>query len=360
MDLKLATWNVEWMVSLFGAAWTGWDGTMPDRFPGASLGTIRLAPIADVPALAARIAGVIRAVDPDILCIQEGPPREEQMQHFVDAVLGGGWRVFGSNRRWQRLYLLVRDGLADRVSVDDFDDVAVRARWLDQPYYPWGRIAADDRGLQDAYRRPLAFLVRPGGPDGPVLHGLNVHTKSKFSKLKSPEQWENRDPEAVLDALLQRQKLSAEIRMVRRYVEGLIAARGPNTNICVLGDFNDGPAASLLEREFLIHNIVDELAGTLLAPDSRLVHGMNPAELATAHSVTFRNPLEGGALVRELIDHVMISVPLEDGSAGLGFDKGACVVETAAWDAGTDLSAPDGDRMRHASDHMPVSALITV
>ena len=159
------------------------------------------------------------------------------------------------------------------------------------------------------------------------------------------------------DALLQRQKLSAEIQMVRRYVETLIAAEGPNTNVCVLGDFNDGPAASLLEREFLIHNIVDELAGTLLNPQSRLVHGMNDAALRSSFTTMFHNPLKNGELTQELIDHIMISVPLLEGSAGLTFDQGDCVVETDAYTAEVDDGFDDDDRMHLPSDHLPVSAV---
>lgn len=359
MDFKIATWNVEWMISLFGGRWNDWDGTIPASFAGGFLGSIELAAISDVPSLAARIAAVIQAVGPDFLCIQEGPPREEQMQLFVDDFLGGGYHVFGSNRRSQRLYLLVKNGREGMVEVQDWDEDVFKARWNDQPFYPWGAIAREDRGLQDAFRRPLAFTIRPEGQGGPVLHGLNVHTKSKFSKLKRPEQWEDRDPEAINDALLQRQKLSAEVQMIRKYVEALIEAEGPNTNIMVLGDLNDGPAAELLEIEFLIHNIVDELAGTLLSPDSRLEHGMNEAELRSAFSTAFANPLMNGAVTEELIDHVMISTPLAAGSAGLRFDRGNCIVEVDAWEAATDPAFAEGDRMRHSSDHRPVSAIFS-
>ena len=355
---KITTWNIEWMISIFNGRWSDWDGTIPDSFPGRSLGSITLAPISDVPALCTRIANVIDAVAPDILCIQEGPPREEQMQHFVDTFLGGDWHVIGSNRRSQRLYLLVRDGLQDAVEATDYDDLAFKPFWNDQPYYPWGKIARDDRGLQDAFRRPLAFRFRPDGANGPVLHGLNVHTKSKFSKLKHAHQWIDRDEEAIFDALLQRQKLSAEIQMVRAYVEALLADEGNATNFLLLGDLNDGPAAELLEEEFLIHNIVDELAGTILNPKSRLIHAMTDATLQTATTTKFHNPLEGGALTEELIDHIMVTSPLLEGTAGLTLPKPDTQVETDAYNAQIDDTFAEQDRMKYPSDHLPVSCEI--
>ena len=60
-QVKIATFNTEWMVSLFGGLWTTWvSPTIPHTFPGRSLGDIRLEPIEDVPALCERLAGVIK------------------------------------------------------------------------------------------------------------------------------------------------------------------------------------------------------------------------------------------------------------------------------------------------------------
>jgi hypothetical protein len=79
-ELKIATFNVEWMISIFGGLWNEWNGTIPDRFPKTKRGEIQLEAIEDVPALCKRIGGVIKKVDPDILAIQEGPPLKKQME----------------------------------------------------------------------------------------------------------------------------------------------------------------------------------------------------------------------------------------------------------------------------------------
>lgn len=47
--------------------------------------------VKDVPALAKRIASVLIAVNPDVLCVEEGPSCIEKMQLFVDTYLGGAY-----------------------------------------------------------------------------------------------------------------------------------------------------------------------------------------------------------------------------------------------------------------------------
>jgi hypothetical protein len=92
-ELKLMTFNVEWMISLLVQD----KARLLASFPGKSLGPIRLAPIADVPALARRIAGVIEAVDPDVLAVREGPPLESRVDRFVADFLDDASTTFSSN-----------------------------------------------------------------------------------------------------------------------------------------------------------------------------------------------------------------------------------------------------------------------
>lgn len=119
-QLKVATYNIEWMLALFGALPDAqWRATpkIPKRFGGSARGGIRLAPIGDVHALCRRIAEGIRAVDADMLFVQEGPPLAEQMQLFVDSFLDGAYVVHRSNRSNQAVYALVRRSIAGRFRV---------------------------------------------------------------------------------------------------------------------------------------------------------------------------------------------------------------------------------------------------
>ncbi len=351
--VKLATYNVEWMVSVFGGRWKDWDGTIPDSFPGRTLGSIHLDPIDDVPALCERIAGVIRAMDAQIIGIQEGPPLKEQMQLFVDQFLDGEYEVHSSNPNWQTVHALVHKSVADRTTAWEHNGDDAAALRAPIPFYPWGTFTVDDRKKHRFDRVPLVLTFAPSA--GKRLRIVVVHTKSKFSKLKHPEQWFNRDQEAITDALLARQKLSAEVCRLREFLLGDLHNGHNVSGAVIMGDLNDGAYAELIEREFLIHNIVDELVGSFLSPDTYFKHAMTPATIATSATVRFPDPLEGGQIVEELIDHIVVSPAIWQSGDPFRLVAGSCEVETEAH-AAHDATVEVRSRGLRPSDHRPVSA----
>ncbi|MBF9061266.1 hypothetical protein HKCCSP123_18960 [Rhodobacterales bacterium HKCCSP123] len=141
------------MVSRFGGRWADRDGTLPGRFPARQPGGITLEAIPDVPGPVARITGLIDAIDPDILCIQEGPPRAEQMRHFIDAHLGGRFDAVQSNGQWQTNHFLIRKGLGLEIAADDPMD---RAAWEAQNDEPDD---AEDRLLRRSDHLPVSATV---------------------------------------------------------------------------------------------------------------------------------------------------------------------------------------------------------
>lgn len=352
-SLGIATFNVEWMLSIFGGQQTAWDGTIPATFPGKNLGSIRLEPIEDVPRLCQRIAGVIRGTGAQIIGIQEGPPLREQMELFVTRFLGGEYTVFTSNRNQQAVHALVHQSIAAKTeafSAAGPETADLRAKI---PFYPWGEIATAKKHTFD--RVPLVLTFRPVASRS--LRVIVVHTKSKFSKLKTLAQWESRDRDAILDALLARQKLSAEVFRLRQYiVSDLASGANAPSGLVAMGDFNDGAAAELMEREFMIHNIIDELAGSLAEPDQYLKHAMHPQVLRDAFTVEFPDPLSGGAMTRELIDHIVVSPSIWSGS-GL-FRLTGSRVDHESYDAHDDSSAGSRKRGDRPSDHRPVCATL--
>jgi hypothetical protein len=188
-----------------------------------------------------------------------------------------------------------------------------------------------------------------------------MHTKSKYSKLKTPQQWLDREREAILDALTARAKLSAEIFRVREFLDKQfeqLPPAAPPLSIVVMGDLNDGPYAELIEREFLIHNIVDELVGSLLMPDSHFRHAMTPQTLRTAATSRFPDPLEGGQIVEELIDHMVVSPAIWQGAGDFGLKPDSCQVETQIYENHFDDTGPERQRGLRPSDHKPVSAVL--
>lgn len=358
--IKLATFNAEWMIALFGlkkdADWLQAPG-IPDSFPGGQRGSIRFEAIADVPALCRRIAGTLRAVDADIVVVQEGPPLVEQMAMFVERFLDDAYVVHRSNRADQSVFALVRRSIAAQVRPWLPPQRSAADLWKGIPYYEWGRIGTADRKAHNAARQPLLLVFEPSAKRRLVICG--VHTKSKFSRLKTMAQWERRDttPAPVLDALTTRQKLSAEVARLREVLGGILALGPDYAHVVTLGDMNDGPFKDLMEREFLMQNILDQLVGSLLEPNTYFRHAMEPARLATASSTHFNDPLQGGALVEELIDQIVVSPGLWSGRGRFKVRRDSCVVEAAAWQDQVDAAGPDR-RQHRPSDHKPVSVVI--
>src|SRR4051794_14492739 len=81
-DLRVASVNGEWMNSWF----------TPDGSPVAFLPTFRLpgeTQSNSTSKTASRLAAVIRAINPDVLAVQEAPSRKEELDLFINTHLTG-------------------------------------------------------------------------------------------------------------------------------------------------------------------------------------------------------------------------------------------------------------------------------
>lgn len=359
-NLKVCTYNLEWMTAFFGAGkdadWLA-KPSIPASFPGKAGGGIRLSHIKDVPGLCTRIAKSIKAVNPDVLFVEEGPPLLQQMQLFVSTFLDDAYAVHRSNRADQAIHALVRKDLASAFQPWLPTGRSAAQLWRNVPYYPWGKIAAVDRKNHSLARHPL--MLRAQLAPGQDLILVGVHTKSKFSKLKTRKQWDERasKPAPVLDALSSRQKLSAEVARLRDVLTSIVAHGPEQASVVVVGDFNDGPFKDLMEQEFLVKGILDELVGSFLDPNTYFKHAMEPALLAAASTTEFADPLQGGAIVYELIDHILVSPAIWSGLGAYRVQSGSCVVEESAWQLGV-VGKSGASRANRPSDHKPVSVVI--
>lgn len=279
------------------------------------------------------------------------------MALFVATFLNDDYVSYRSNRADQAIHALVRQSLADAIKPWLPGGKTPQQLWRNVPYYPWGTIAAADRKQHSLARYPLLLRADLGPGQDLILGG--VHTKSKFSQLKTKQQWDNRatNPEPVLDALSSRQKLSSEVARMRAVLSSVISAGPMQASVVVVGDFNDGPFHDLMEQEFLTKNILDELVGSFLEPNMYFKHAMEPAVLASAATTRFKDPLQGGAVVEELIDHVVVSPSVWSGLGAYKVKVGSCQVEAAPWQMGV-VGDPDAARDNRPSDHKPVSVVI--
>ena len=86
-------------------------------------------------------------------------------------------------------------------------------------------------------------------------------------------------------------------------------------------------------------------------------HAMTPEVLATAKTVRFPDPLQGGVITEELLDHILISPSVASGHGAFRLKPNSCQVETAAYDQFNN-DVKDNNRGLRPSDHRPVSAVI--
>lgn len=345
-EIKIATFNVEWMINLF-------EPRKPDLLTRPNPKTAGLgAKPKDPQGVAARIAAVIRAVDPDILGICEGPPLKAQMETFVREKLGNDYAVYSMEDGSQSVHALVHKRLKGALKVSQLseqDRVYERLRTV-RSFYRFGNVKEPQKGRFT--RLPVILRLERKGETTELMV---VHTKSKISDLKKAAQWEKKEEAAVLSAILSRQKLSNEMNVIRKYIAHRLyseAAQG----VIVMGDMNDGVTRDIVDESYLLHSIVHELRGAFhheLALMRHVLDGKQMQKKAYAWTVEFRDPAAGGRNTRVLLDHMLFSPACLTGGR-LCFVPGSGEIEHTAYDG--QVSRSGNARDERPSDHKPLSA----
>jgi len=269
--MKIANWNIEWMNHWF----SGGSGPAALRPSGEIPGGV-----SDVEALCARVAAVIAGLRADVLTLQEGPSRREEMALFVDQFLNSAYAVHGpSGKGAQKLYVLVRqNGAAQGAQlIPAAAPLDLSGSWevdID------GNLALQPYAFT---REPLVLEVTDAGSARRVRI-INVHLKSKFVR-DGERMW--RDParkqEFIREALLARRRISAEAMRLRAYLDALLD-EDIGRAVVVCGDYNDGPGSDFFEQHYLTHNLVAAIAGNPFEPPFMLRHGFIDRELPNAIS----------------------------------------------------------------------------
>ena len=342
--LKMAAFNVEWMINLFKPKKAEfWAKESKSRGLGRKP--------KNVPMVCGRIAGVITELKADIIGIEEGPPLKSQLELFVRDFLNGDYVVHSMPDGAQSNHALVRKGLSLKVSQIPESHAIYRHLSRKLEYYTWGEVKKVR--LDKFTRKPVVLEIKKGGKSVEVMV---FHTKSKISNLKRGRQWTSRDKPVIVDALRSRQKLSAEMAAIRRYLTHAILSR--RTDGCILmGDLNDGPNRDVFEERFLIHNIVDELRGGFHRESALMHHALPQSELTGKNAFTakFKDPTRDEKIVKVMLDHILVTDSLLNGDAPLQLvpDKGA--IEHAAYEKHLKGSGRKADD--RPSDHRPISAV---
>jgi hypothetical protein len=345
-EIKVATFNVEWMVNLF-------KPNKADLLTKQNKNTAGLgAKPRDPQGVANRIAGVIRDVDPDILGVCEGPPLKAQMQRFVEEKLDDQYFVYSMEDGSQSVHALVHKRVKKGIRISQLsrsDKVYERLRTV-RTFYKFGNVKESQKGRFT--RLPVILRLERHGK---ITEVMVVHTKSKISDLKKASQWAKRDKGAILSAILSRQKLSVEMNVIRKYIAHRLYSRIAEA-IIVMGDMNDGVARDIIDETYLLHSIVHELRGAFhheLALMRHVLSGRQLQKKKYAWTVEFKDPAMGGRNNRVLLDHMIFSPACEDGGV-VCFIKESGQIEHDAFDRHVRNNGRTRDD--RPSDHKPLSA----
>ena len=345
--VKIAAFNVEWMGNLFKK---GKAEFWPKKSNGPYIGRKPK----DVPMVCRRIAGVIKDMKADIIGIEEGPPMKAQMELFVKDYLGNKYKVYSMPDGAQSNHTLVRKSLKLSVSQLPKNHPIYKHLSRKLEYYTWGEVKK--ARLDKFTRKPVVLKVTRAKKSVEIMV---FHTKSKISKLKRKKQWTKRDKPAIIDALRSRQKLSAEMYLVRNYLTHAILSK--RVAGCILmGDLNDGPHRDIFEDKFLIHNIVDELRGGFHR-EPALMHHALPQNLLRSKkegfTAEFKDPTRKGKMVKVLLDHILVCHEILIGSAPLKLVPGSGKIEHEVFNKY--LQGSGKESHHRPSDHRPISAVFS-
>lgn len=342
--LRVASCNLEWMNDWFTS----------DSDPPAFKPTfVRDGQTNETATTAARVAALIRAIDPEILAVQEAPSRPAEMDLFIRDYLSDAgtprYRFFlGDSGAAQKLALLFKP---QAVSAASLTPHAAIAGLID----PW---LADVDG--DLYLEEYAFTRTPLVVDlavgGHALQLLVMHTKSSFV---NNGQWMWTDPtrrqEYVALALTARRRNATEGMRVRDYLDARLRA-DPETLILVLGDLNDGPGLDYFERNYLAHNVTDILVGSAFAPEWIFGHAQHDVPAVRRYTAVFDDFVENVPRRPLLLDHVLFSPGLT-GANDLRKVQGSGTIHHAEYEA--QVFNGGARREDRPSDHRPVSVVLT-
>lgn len=377
--MKLTAWNGEWLDSYWGVVWGKYkpgQELFPDKAPSKPRAERRID----------AIGRFIAMLDADILFLCEAPEGEDEMKAFASEVTpdyelvtrpkGEPYHIQG--RQW--LWFMIKKPLADRlapelVSVPTWREFAakespsINADGTWQVAVPTLKTFGEDQDVpvtarmkHSFYREPQILAFTFGGARHEVI---GAHLKSKYVKTGIP----NRRRGESLDDFTKRSKkvrrflaeahrarikLSSEATAVRAYIDHRFAQEA-DPSILVVGDLNDGPGKELMEREFLLHDLLSNLQGNVFFAQRFLNHALFDQPQALRWTTKFQDKLDPDRSENILLDHILFTQALSrSGTSALEAKAKSGWVEHLAFETAESLFGKGT-----LSDHRPISVELT-
>ncbi len=342
--LKLVVWNMEWMNDLYG----------PNNLPAAFKADDEIPYHAQGCTVRQRrddLSGVLNELAPDIVVCVEGPNRASELQLFYDKDVEGDWVVQTQYSKGRSQII----GIAVRIDQGKFDHPPFR--YIDtnnlQAFDPF-LVDTDDDELEERFkfeRRPLYVEIRPQNGSNFRILGLHLKSKGIFKAYEWSKWWQ------IADA--NRRKILAQATQVRlQFLDPFLTdPQTRNVPLIVCGDINDGPGLDASEKR-LFGSGIERLMGSVWKPELCLGNALfdtlsDKAQIAldfsSIHTTSFKDPIFNNAWHRVWIDHILYSKNREDGWVSDAQVQRIMKDDLPMW-----------KKYPHASDHFPLSAILSV
>lgn len=340
-DIKLMTWNIEHMHNWFNDASTN----VLDNFDGVAI----------------KVAGVINDINPDILCVQEGPEHKNQMVGFLNDYVNGSWNVeqglTGSNSkiaRTQKCYIIYKDFTklqsVNRIDID-----------IDEWKYDF-LTYGEKSGLYSKSKKtftkiPLELIFNTSSGSFSLIC---LHIKAKFSvyahNITSKDK--KKKSQAIATGLEQRARMLQEAKVMREYIWEHPFADEIGGRIIIVGDMNDGPGRDFFEDRFFGVDIVKRLRGEVTRPKLILKDPLADISSDDSFSYITYDKIDK-RISKPLLDHCLVSPKFTSGNLKVKTNTASIEHDTymnyneADW---SKKSKPN--REKYPSDHRPATIQI--
>ena len=341
---KLTTWNVEWLGPSFDVA----SGAVA---PESRQNGRKMPSVEDAKAKLDGIERVIKEIDPDILLLVEAVGDPDRMadyvkEHLSDFVLidrpdepKSAYHIRGDQWMWFLTKPAIRDERDAKLldiatwhayTREIYTNQGSRQQhkdgwwWISTPKLDKKNkvVGAHVHRRHSHHRHPQVLVL---DWNGTRVEFIGVHFKSKFVRRSVPRRYADESDKDyfgrddvkfyMANAVAARSKLTTEATDVRNYIDHRFRQESLPA-IFVLGDVNDGPGKELLEREYLLHDLVGSLQGDVFFARQFLNHALFDNEDELRWSVKFRDKLDPRRSPHILLDHIMFTEALS--RRGLG------------------------------------------